>query len=324
MNRLMLLIVSSLMLQPQLAQAEVILFVGVEDNQIVAGKVGEPYVKLTEDPARKRLPVRSKDGKQIAYIQDSPDKSALAILVVIDAGGGFRRSWPVGHVEPGEIHGGMRFVEEVEWIDANRIAVSGSINPSTGDYEIISLIDGSVTGFVVDGAGAAFSPDGKHAAYMTGAPHFGGDRAPVLTIDEVPAAVPFPGDIEETERPVWSKDSRNVALAARQIAHNVWMIAHAEVDHGSTLSEPHALPFAGKASIVWNESILEVRNEAHETYAWRSGTWRRVQRSTAPPVDAGTEGETLRKQLNTQWRGDFWCAQCTLSALLRRSASAHD
>lgn len=323
MNLLISLFASASALLPQLGQAETILFAGVEDNQIVAGRLGEAPMQLTQEQAHKRFPVRSKDGAQIAFIQDSPDKSALADLVVIDANGRFRASWPVGYVKPGEIRSGMRFVEELEWIDDNRIAVRGSINPSTSDYEVITVSDGSTTGFADDGAGAAFSSDGKHVAYMTGAPHFGGERTPTLTIDDVPAATPFPADIEEVERPVWSDDGRSVALMARRPEEVTWMIAHADVEHGGNLLKPHSVPFSGRAVVHWSGSLLQVQSGTQETYAWTSGAWALVKQNLLP-VDSRAAGAALQRQLRAERWGDFWCAHCALSSLPRRSANSHE
>ena len=38
----------------------------------------------------------------------------------------------------------MRFVEEIKWISAREIAVSGSVNPSTVEYAIVDTDSGKV------------------------------------------------------------------------------------------------------------------------------------------------------------------------------------
>jgi hypothetical protein len=57
------------------------------------------------------------------------------------------------HFRPvGEAVSGMRGVEQMEWISERRLVVSGSINPSTGEYAVIDVETGKqVAGNLVGG-----------------------------------------------------------------------------------------------------------------------------------------------------------------------------
>ncbi|MFC0134313.1 hypothetical protein CR105_26980 [Massilia eurypsychrophila] len=112
----------------------------------------------------------------------------------------------------------MRFVDALEWIAADRLVVSGSINPSSSEYLVFDLLTGAVVGGYVDDAqGAEFSPDDQHVITVSGAPDFTarGSRAPVLKLDDQPVVGGLNVDLAFAKKPSWSADSRSFAIAAR-------------------------------------------------------------------------------------------------------------
>ena len=119
---------------------------------------------------------------------------------------------------------GMRFIEGLEWISDQRLVVSGSVNPSTGEYALVDIGTGKeVAWYAVDGPAWAASPDGSHAAYVGYVPHFTPEerRRPQFCLDsECDFDKPFhgyPGPTRHLEfegPPVWSPDGRAAAMAA--------------------------------------------------------------------------------------------------------------
>ena len=77
------------------------------------------------------LPVWSRDGTKIAYIENTNSAQALATLVIVDKFGQGLSRTAIKPLPNGEVRSGMRFVESVEWIGPEQVAVSGSVNPST-------------------------------------------------------------------------------------------------------------------------------------------------------------------------------------------------
>jgi hypothetical protein len=88
---------------------------------------GANLKQLTDDGRYKQLPKWSADGGRIAYITQLP--GALAEFDVIDASGARLTAVPI---RPKESHvHGMRFVEELEWLDGTHVIFGGSANPNS-------------------------------------------------------------------------------------------------------------------------------------------------------------------------------------------------
>ena len=103
-----------------------------------------------------RLPLWSKDGEKVAFIESTPATQALAMLRVVDRHGQSQLALPIKPVVHGETNSGMRAVESLQWVDAHRIAVSGSVNPSSQETLVVDLQQGSVSDeYIDDGGGLA-------------------------------------------------------------------------------------------------------------------------------------------------------------------------
>lgn len=97
----------------------------------------------------------------------------MAKVVVIDRAGRTLSSFPVHPASPQVQEFGMKYAEGLGWLTNQRIVVTGSVNPSTTEYDVFNSVTGQrVDQFFDDGLGAAFSPNGQHYAHITGSPHF--------------------------------------------------------------------------------------------------------------------------------------------------------
>ncbi len=334
------------------ANAQDIRGVVVSENQVaVSSGAGGLFLPITHDDAAKALPVWSNDGTHIAYIEKRPDTADLAKLVVIDTQGQVMSTAPIKPVVSGEVRSGMRYVESVQWITPSRIVVAGSVNPTTTEYNIVDVGSGStVKEFFDDGSGASFSPDGLHYAYVTGAPHFtpASERRPTLKVDGKSVSIATRSPLEFVDVPVWSPDSRFVAVLVKYAANQGYSIAVAQPS--VTAAALAKLPFedSAPASVYWAGDHLYVtrkvpdlhpakiimgkRQFITETYMLQEGEegaaepWSLLGNGQAP-VDTAAKAKEFRAKLKAAasvTRGspsDFWCANCDLSILPRRTSA---
>jgi hypothetical protein len=125
--------------------------------------------QITNDGIHKFLLVQSKSGDRLAFLRDSTVE--MADIVVMRTNGSLLNEIHFRPVE--EAVSGMRGVEHMEWISERRLVVSGSINPSTGEYDVLDAETGAlVKGNLTDGFDWIASPDGEHAAYLGFIGHF--------------------------------------------------------------------------------------------------------------------------------------------------------
>jgi hypothetical protein len=169
---------------------------------------------------------------------------------------------------PEEAHvSGMRFVERLQWMSNRRLAVSGSVNPSTGEYVVVDVETGlEVAWYAVDGFNWSASPDGMHVAYVGNVVHFTpeADRRPQLCVDDEcrPGTQPtgYPGldrHLEYTMAPIWSHDGSAVAITAEDYETNkpsviVRRLQGKPVQYSPANSD-------AKIRISWDSGTLELR-----------------------------------------------------------------
>lgn len=245
----------------------------VEDSEIYAryAASADSY-QLTSDGTPKGSAALSKDGRRIAFLSDAHDRALGTITIILADGTRLREI----AFRPVEAHiSVMRFVEGLEWITDRRLAVSGSVNPSTGEYAIIDVETGKeVAWYLVDGPAWAPSPDGTHAAYVGYTPHFTPheDRQPQFCIDdECSFDHPFrgyprpPRHIEFTTKPVWSPDGTAVAIAAEDYATKATSVIVRPLQGNPS---EYAVPPGADAElkISWDGTALVARTA---TQAWR-------------------------------------------------------
>jgi hypothetical protein len=194
----------------------------LKGSEIYATKPGTTEARqLTADGLQKGSLVTSKDGRRFAFVRDSQGR-ALGDIVVMQPDGTTLREI---RFRPPEAHViGMRFIEGLEWISDQRLVVSGSVNPSTGEYAVVDIGTGKeVDGCLTEGSAWAASPDGSHMAYVGYVPHFTPEdsRRPQFCLDsECGIDKPFGGYPDPTRHlefegsPVWAPDGRAAAIAA--------------------------------------------------------------------------------------------------------------
>ena len=194
-------------------------------SEIFVSNPGGKPRQLTHDGLPKSLLVWSPEGGKIAFTTQS-STGALAEIRVVSLFGEPARDIPFRVPQAGVHIGGMRGVEELYWLDEHRLAVSGSLNPSTVEYVAIDIATGKeITSYGTDGFSLAVSPKGNHVAYKSWVPHFQaeGDRRPQLCLDHECdsgrfAAQTYPGPARHVEfvgNPMWSPDGSAVAILAQ-------------------------------------------------------------------------------------------------------------
>ena len=122
----------------------------LKGSEIYSTKPGATEARqLTTDGLKKGLLVPSKDRRRFAFVRDAKG-SSLGDLVVMQPDGTTVREI---RFRPPEAHvSGMRFIEGLEWISDQRLVVSGSVNPSTGEYVLVDIGTGKeVGGYLTDG-----------------------------------------------------------------------------------------------------------------------------------------------------------------------------
>jgi len=297
---------------------------------------------ITSDNREKYLPVWSRDGSKIAYIEVGDSSSSLATVYVIDRDGNrIAGGIPIPPISSGEIRCCMRYVESMEWISSNRLAVSGSINPSQAEYVLINVDAAEVTDdFVSDEVNASFSADGLSYAAVTGTPHFSSkeDRAPTLVVDGRKVADLVPAGTEVAGSPTWAPDGSAIALPLRNWTSDTGVDSVVVWERNSGLkyliqapAQTRDIRWGGKGLIATTlpEDTLPGQ-VAIATHGWEvpithtpfgiSG-WRPVADPTLLNVQRHkTELRELRDSLEIDPGTDIdvWCASCGFSNLPRR------
>jgi hypothetical protein len=236
----------------------------VKNSEVyVVDTAGASPSQITKDGLRKSLPVWSASGRQIAFVRDSGGEALADIAVISPAGEQLRL---ISFRRAGSPVTGMRFVEDLEWISEERLAVAGSVNPSTVEYAIVDMTNGTeLASYLTDGFTLVGSPDGMHVAYEVYIPHFTptADRRPRLCIDHECdfATLNSPGypgaarHVEFATAPVWSASGSTVAFVAE--------------DYHSRRLALIVRPVGGGAS----EYPLESNSPSAIRLYWAAGSW---------------------------------------------------
>lgn len=301
----------------------------VYNNEIVISTGAGGFVILTHDQIPKYLPVWSKDGSMIAFIEKTGPDQALAGLVVIDRNGKKIAEILVQPAGGHEVE--MRTVETVQWLTARRVAVIGSLDPSTSKFVIYDLISKrKVDESVFNGLYPSFSPDGLHAAYEDGSPHFTpeDERRPTLNID-YKRVFPTSGRRVEFELdPRWSPDSRTLAVIASDYGTKERKVVSWRADAG-VKEVPFPTDLGTTKHLFWKDQVLYVDSalggsaSSAQTWGIAGGRGRPTPaHATDPRIAAAALQAQLREQIERAQGSDpnFWCQDCPLSALPRRAS----
>jgi hypothetical protein len=292
-------------------------------------------IQLTRDGIPKALPVWSKDGSMVAFVEKTKPEEALARPVFLDSKGK-TISDALVHPEQRADYAdtGMRFVESIEWLTDHKVAVYGSVNPSTSEYLIFDVHLGkSVYQFFNDGPRAAFAPDGLNVAWESGCPDF----TPVercnwaLNVDGKSVFPQGGSDVAGfLAGPRWSGDSRFVAAIYEEAPTRsqklvVWR-------SGELSTTPLPVNAGTEWSLAWIGTDLFVASNPPGTHqemrAWEFDPDARslTQVSPAPILERKEVIDGLKNQLESLVEAhggreaDFWCKNCPLSSLPRRSS----
>lgn len=299
--------------------------VGAREGAIVVRDARGAFRPIAAGGAGRALPVWSPDGGAIAFVQRADRRRALSDLVVTDGSGHERVRVAIEPVRDDIAYAGMRHVEELRWLDAGHVAVRGSLNPSQSQYYVVDISTGrTVAEFIDDASAAAFH--GTSVAYQTGAPHFASAdrRAAVIWVDGQ-QVYPLAGSASRFEFPLaprWSADGRSLAWLARDVAATVQMLVVWR--DGAIREHPVALAPDDEPLLFWSDGrwVLKARGRA---WATDPEALALAPLPAAQAVDPLAEAAELRARLATQARAagvvepDFWCADCPLQRLPRRS-----
>ena len=306
--------------------------VWVQNNEIFISTGSGGQVQLTHNALPKDNPVFSKDGSMIAFTEQTPQNVALDSLVVIDTFGNRIHKFlihPVDPSDPNAVIGGMRFVERITWLTNSKIAVAGSIDPSsveTNTFDISSGKELESEDNITDGF-PVYSPDGLHYAFVAGVPHFTAwnDQEPEFDIDNNQRIYPPTGtQAHFITNPAWSADSQNLAIVAMGSNNTsnivIWHIGDAQ---------PSLVPIPIKkeqnryvvAKLFWSGEALTVTSDEGD-WSYSQGTLTAISPSQAvdPRQAAWDLKANLEKSLGIgPSESDFWCQSCPLTLLPRRS-----
>lgn len=327
-----LLILAILLVYSNTAFADSGIFaVFVKNGEIVLSAEDAGQVQLTHNGIPKSKPVWSKDGSMIAFMENTDKKVALDRLVVISRSGEPLYSFPIHPVSRKDnwIESGMRFVERVEWLNNSKIAVSGSINPSTIETIIFDLFTRNISRdyFLSDGY-PTYSPDGHHVAYIGLVAHFTprSEREPELYVDNGQRIFPPVGTkVDFISEPAWSADSQTLAIAAMNLDTSmsnivIWHSANAQpllVPLPIKEEKDHYI----KKKLLWNGDALTVISD-QQAWSYAQGRFSEISLSQAMSrkQDALNIKKTQEASLGVgAGQSDFWCQSCPLSLLPRKS-----
>lgn len=224
----------------------------VKDNEVFTlDAVGGAPQQITHDGSPKALPVWSPDGTRVAFLRGSRTADNLT-LVVLSQSGVVEREMALSSSQLS----GMRFIERAEWNASSRLILSGSINPSTVEHDLIDPRTGQPEGsYLSDGFCMALSGDGEHVAYHSQIPHFTPEasRRPRLCIDAECAfdrsGGGYPGPEVHWEFPscpVWNSAGTEVADLARVFPTGAYKVIVRQVGERTSV---YPLPWQGDSNV---------------------------------------------------------------------------
>lgn len=113
--------------------------------------------QLTKDRTIKISPVWSPDGTKIAYCIGLDHKIPLGKIVIIDNSGKVIKDFNIPSSDENDV---VREVTRINWIDANRIGVTGQVNMSVSIYSIVEISSIQLVN-ILYGQQFVWSPDNK-------------------------------------------------------------------------------------------------------------------------------------------------------------------
>ncbi|MGA2228586.1 MAG: hypothetical protein ABSH41_29480 [Syntrophobacteraceae bacterium] len=295
----------------------------VKNGEIFVVADGSQPRQLTHDGVPKYLPVWSRDGSKIAFNRDVDAKRALSELVVIDESGHAIKEVlvrPAAEAPPE----GLRYVESMEWISNDKIAIGGTQNIGLVETVVMDLKTGKEAFNILSNAGevAVFSPDGSHFAYKDGTPHFSPEESwrPTLNVDDKPVYPEAGMHVTFLSAPKWSNASDSLAIVAEDY---LTKIVNLVVWKSSGTVSKFRLDAAThkEFDLFWSGAALYAQSGGR---AWRlqdDNISEVPKESAINPIKQAELEVKRREELHSAGGGndaDFWCKSCSLTALPRK------
>jgi hypothetical protein len=288
----------------------------VRDNNIFVMQATGAVKRLTSDGVFKIMLAWSPDGTKLAFLEHVDQRIALDNLVVIAEDGAPVNQILIQPIEPNS-PGTVRWVDTLQWIGNEKIALGGSVNPSTSEVVIFDVRSGKeVDETDADDGEPVFSLDGSHFAGYSGSPHFTPEemREPEFDVDNK-RIYPAPGvRVDFLADPEWSDDGSRVATVAQSEKRGEVTIVLWRADHGvSTILLPLSASYP-QVEIFWNSDTLFVKTADQ---AWKIGDSKRlvsvpIAEAVKPAPPTCSEQKVLEGQARLQGADevDFWCGDC--------------
>lgn len=299
----------------------------VKNNQIFASSTSDQPKQLTYGAAAKSLPVWSRDGSKIAFLESADAKRGLGTLVVIDQSGQQVANVLIRPAEKAPSQG-MRFVEGLEWVDKDKVAVSGSVNPSLVETLVIDLKSSAEVDDLFDDAGGPlFSPNGDHWAVETGMPHFAPEDTwrPTLTVDGHDV---FPGTAAQVKflTPTqWAGDSSAVAIVALDRKSGEINLAVWQVSGVLALKKLGTANANQQIELFWTQGAFYLNSGAQSWTLRGDVLTESAGQNPSDPLKEALREQSQLESMVVHAGGtdvDFWCKSCALAALPRRKSVA--
>jgi len=245
----------------------------IRDGNVYRGDAAGHVRQLTSDGVPKWALVWSRDGEKLAFMREARD--SLGNLVVMTDSGEEVAVIQVQPVGSGPL---LRFVETVQWVTPTRVAIGGSVNPSTTALLIMDIETGKQVGEVDSDVGdPVFSPDGGHDASLSGSPHFTPEEfaEPELDIDGKRVYPAQHVKVNFLTEPIWSPDGKKLTVLAADEKSKTYSVITWRAD-GPLLTIPIPASWDDlKADMFWSDGTLML--------SMQPCTWRPVNATTLAP-----------------------------------------
>jgi hypothetical protein len=254
----------------QAQQAEVALLKDVDETTVIilVDEHHKELARLTGDQRRKSDLRWVPDGERLSYHVADPN-GALVRLVIVDLKGEILKEIPIEPNDP-EVWR-PRFIQDIVWLTERKFRVFGSYNQWNYVTYDVDCETGAISNQLVGQGDFIDSPDGKNTAYLSetlGGP----DEQRYETIEiEVHAlgprvrdpahyTGPDKGVFRVVAGPIWSEDSKRVALIEKMLTTDEAVLGFLSVD-GRSDRVPLPSHFDSTATLTWLGDNLAVRDD---------------------------------------------------------------
>lgn len=321
-----------LSVEPAFADTNSLRIAAIDHNALVVKIGDDSFLAIANGGDVRANPVWSIDGSRVAYLQNTDSRRALGELVVVDLKGNELTRVQIEPVGENNYYNGMRFIENLQWISSNKIAVHGSLNPSQSQYYVIDVATGKViSAFIDDTSSATFSP--IHFAYQSGSPQWGKEdtRKATLFVDNQ-QIFPTGGHqpyVDYLSSPPWSPDGRSLAAVVQNHPHTVSSLIVWRDGVVNELLLPLDQTY-DKIDLFWKGNRVYVKAEKtgqlQPSFVWSSDAagLSLTVLDPATIINPAIEARVYKEKLSKELRGagfyyhDLWCSTCVLNVLPRK------